>query len=157
MPGADADTAAEEYFSKAVAADPIDADYRFNLALALFKNGDSGGAARQLKDELQRRPSDAEAKSLLDMISRGVTAPSIAGPTAASGASLLPSLSRAFPLSESSGNTTKPPIVRWRWRSTNSMSSTWQTTKRVANIEFWDGEYCRLGCAQNAAKRTASQ
>ncbi len=83
-------TAAEGYFSKAVAADPIDPDYRFNLALAMFKNGDSGGAARQLKDELQRRPNDAEAKSLLDMIGRGVAAPSIAGPTAASGAPLTP-------------------------------------------------------------------
>ena len=69
-------TAAAEYFSKAVAADPNDPDYRFNLAVALFKNGDSAGAARQLKEELQRRPNDAEAKSLLEMINRGVTAPS---------------------------------------------------------------------------------
>jgi tetratricopeptide (TPR) repeat protein len=66
-------TAAIEYFSKAVAADPKDADYRFNLALALFKNGDSAGAARQLKEELQLRPTDAEGKSLLEMINRGVS------------------------------------------------------------------------------------
>jgi tetratricopeptide (TPR) repeat protein len=69
-------TAAVEYFSKAVAADPSDPDYHFNYALALFKGGDSAGAARQLRDELQHRPTDAEAKSLLDMINRGVTAPS---------------------------------------------------------------------------------
>ena len=68
-------TAAAEYFSKAVAADPSDADYRFNLAVALFKNGDAAGAARQLKEEIQRRPNDAEAKSLLEMINRGVSAP----------------------------------------------------------------------------------
>ncbi len=86
--------AAEGYFSKAVAADPIDPDYRFNLALALFKNGDSGGATRQLKDELQRRPGDAEAKSLLDMISRGVTVPSVA----ASGASLPPVTQPRIPI-----------------------------------------------------------
>ncbi len=66
---------AVEYFSKAVSADPNDADYRFNLAVALFKNGDSTAAARQLRDELQRTPSDGEAKALLDFISRGGTPP----------------------------------------------------------------------------------
>jgi len=68
--------AAVEYFSKAVAADPNDPDYRFNYALALFKGSDSPGAARQLREELQHRPTDAEAKSLLEMISRGATPPS---------------------------------------------------------------------------------
>src|SRR5262249_47458510 len=67
--------AAVEYFSKAVNADPNDGDYRFNLGVALFKNGDSAGAMRQLREELQRRPSDGEAKSLLDMIGRGVAPP----------------------------------------------------------------------------------
>ena len=80
--------AATEYFSKAVAADPSDADYRFNLALAHFKNGDHPGAARQLKEELQLRPSDAEAKALLELINRGVTWSSFAGaPTGAAGSS----------------------------------------------------------------------
>jgi tetratricopeptide (TPR) repeat protein len=77
--------AAAEYFSKAVAADPSDPDYRFNYALALFKGGDSSGAARQLREELQHRPTDAEAKSLLEMASRGVTPPS--STSAASGSS----------------------------------------------------------------------
>ena len=81
-------TAAVEYFSKAVAADPNDADYRFNLALALFKNGDSAGAARQLREQLQRRPTDAEAKSLLDMINHGVTATSNAAAPVTSGAAI---------------------------------------------------------------------
>jgi tetratricopeptide (TPR) repeat protein len=66
--------AAVEYFSKAAAADPSEPDYRFNLAIALYKNGDSAGAARQLREVLQSRPTDAEAKSLLDMINRGVVA-----------------------------------------------------------------------------------
>ncbi|HVP55456.1 MAG TPA: tetratricopeptide repeat protein [Candidatus Eisenbacteria bacterium] len=86
-------SAAVEYFSKAVTADPSDPDYRFNYALALFKNGDSAGAARQLREELQHRPTDAEARSLLDMINRGVTAPSSAttsGPAAQPGQPRIP-------------------------------------------------------------------
>ena len=67
--------AAVEYFSKAVEADPNDADYRFNLAVALYQKGDSNAAARQLKEELQRRSIDGEAKSLLDQIGRGIPAP----------------------------------------------------------------------------------
>jgi tetratricopeptide (TPR) repeat protein len=62
-----------EYFSKAVTADPGDADYHFNYALALFKNGESQAASRQLREALQLRPNDSEAKSLLEMINRGVT------------------------------------------------------------------------------------
>lgn len=82
--------AAVEYFSKATNADPNDADYRFNLAVALFKNGDSAGAARQLREELQPRPTDGEAKALLDMINRGVTPPSVnSTATASAGNALL--------------------------------------------------------------------
>ncbi len=66
---------AVEYFLKATNADPNDPDYRFNLAVALYKNGDSAGAARQLKEVLQRRTADGEARSLLDNINRGVAAP----------------------------------------------------------------------------------
>ena len=76
-------TQATEYFSKALAADPSEADYHFNLALALFKSGDNAGSARQLREELQLKPADAEAKLLLEMINRGVTA---AGASAGSGA-----------------------------------------------------------------------
>lgn len=64
---------ATDYFQKAVNADPSDADYHFNLALALFKIGDNQGAARQLREVLQIKPSDAEAKSLLEAINRGVS------------------------------------------------------------------------------------
>ncbi len=64
-----------EHFSRVVNADPSDPDYRFNLAVALYKNGDNAGAAQQLREELQRRPNDAEAKALLENINRGISAP----------------------------------------------------------------------------------
>ena len=67
-------------------ADPSDADYRFNLGLALFKSGDNAGASRQLREELQLRPSDAEAKALLDVMMRGTTVSTIAA-SAGAGAS----------------------------------------------------------------------
>ena len=91
---------AVEYFSKAVSADPNDPDYRFNLAVALFKNGDSAGAARQLREELQRGPSDGEAKALLDLINRGGAPPPPVNPnpTAASGNALLPPNQPRIPL-----------------------------------------------------------
>ena len=61
---------ASEYFERAVEADPNDPDYHFNLAVALARNGDSTGASRQLRELLALRPSDGEAKSLLDALSR---------------------------------------------------------------------------------------
>jgi tetratricopeptide (TPR) repeat protein len=88
--------AALDYFSKAVKADPNDADYRFNLAVALFKNGDSAGASRQLKEELQERPSDGEARNLLDMITRGVPPPVMT--STATSNSLLPTAQARLPL-----------------------------------------------------------
>ncbi len=57
-----------DYLQRAVEADPKEADYRFNLAVALLRFGDPAGAARQLKEALALRPSDAEAKSLLDSL-----------------------------------------------------------------------------------------
>ncbi len=57
-----------DYFHKAVDADPSDPDYRFNLAVALYRAGDSAAAARQLRESLNLKPGDAEAKALLDAI-----------------------------------------------------------------------------------------
>jgi Flp pilus assembly protein TadD/TolB-like protein len=59
---------AVEDFQKAVADDPNDADYRFNLGAELYRNGDRAGAARQLRESLTLRPNDPEAKSLLSTI-----------------------------------------------------------------------------------------
>jgi Flp pilus assembly protein TadD/TolB-like protein len=55
-------------FQRAVADDPNDADYRFNLAVELYRNGDRAGAARQLRESVALRENDPEAKSLLSAI-----------------------------------------------------------------------------------------
>jgi tetratricopeptide (TPR) repeat protein len=63
-----------EYLQKAVTADPSDPDYHFNLAVAYYRAGQTTAATRQLKEVLNLRPSDSEAKSLLDSISPQSTA-----------------------------------------------------------------------------------
>jgi Tfp pilus assembly protein PilF/TolB-like protein len=75
-----------DYLQKAVTADPSDPDYHFNLGVALYKAGDLGGASRQLRETLNLRPADAEAKGLLDTVtSGGVARLSDASSTAARG------------------------------------------------------------------------
>ena len=74
---------AADYFQRAVEADSRDADYRFNLAVTLYRAGDLNGAARQLKECLAIRPQDSEAKALLEAIGARVTgtnAPQAANP-----------------------------------------------------------------------------
>jgi len=56
-------------FQQAAQQDPSDADYRFNLAVALYHSGDQAGATRQWQECLALRPTDAEAKSVLAYLS----------------------------------------------------------------------------------------
>src|SRR5205807_766310 len=44
--------------------------YRFNFAVALARNGDATGAAKQLKEALSIKSQDSEAKALLDTLSK---------------------------------------------------------------------------------------
>ncbi len=60
---------AGSYFQKAVQADSSDADYHFNLAVALYQEGDRQNATRELKECMRVRPGDTEAHSLLDVFS----------------------------------------------------------------------------------------
>lgn len=62
---------AADYFERTVQADSRDEDYRFNYAVALYRSGDSAGAAKQLKEALAVKPQDSEAKAFFDAVSRG--------------------------------------------------------------------------------------
>jgi tetratricopeptide (TPR) repeat protein len=53
---------------RAADTDPDDADYRFNLALALFRKGDATGSTREIRTFLAANPNDAEGKSLLEAL-----------------------------------------------------------------------------------------
>lgn len=64
---------ATDYFQKAVQADPSDADYRFNLAIVLYRKGDIAGSQRQLREALSRRPSDTEAKQFQELLAANLT------------------------------------------------------------------------------------
>jgi Tfp pilus assembly protein PilF/TolB-like protein len=61
---------ARGYFEKTVQTDPNEPDYRFNLAVTLFREGDAQGAARELR-ELLAIHSDAEAKTFLEAVASG--------------------------------------------------------------------------------------
>jgi Tfp pilus assembly protein PilF/TolB-like protein len=61
---------ARGYFEKTVLTDPNDPDYRFNLAVTLFREGDTQGTARELRELLAIHP-DAEAKILLEAVASG--------------------------------------------------------------------------------------
>jgi tetratricopeptide (TPR) repeat protein len=50
-------------FQQAITADPKDADYHFNYAVALARHADASGALRELDQVLKLRPSDTEAQS----------------------------------------------------------------------------------------------
>src|SRR5215467_12062695 len=56
------------FFQRAVQADSADGDYRFNLGLAYYRAGNLTDAARQLREAVNLRPNDTEAKAFLDAI-----------------------------------------------------------------------------------------
>lgn len=62
--------AARGYFEKSVQTDPNEPDYRFNLAVMLFREGDTQGAAHELRELLAIHP-DTEAKTFLEAVVSG--------------------------------------------------------------------------------------
>src|SRR5258708_1364566 len=65
---------ARGYFEKSIQIDPNDPDYRFNLAVELYREGDTPGAVRQLRELLALQP-DTDAKSFLDSLNSNVQPP----------------------------------------------------------------------------------
>jgi tetratricopeptide (TPR) repeat protein len=55
-------------FQQAVAADPKDPDYRFNLAVGLRRRNDIQGAIREIDQELKLRPQDTEAQAFANVL-----------------------------------------------------------------------------------------
>jgi tetratricopeptide (TPR) repeat protein len=69
---------ASSFFQQAIAADPNEADYHFNLALALYRKKDMTGAQRAIGQTLKLRPLDAEALAFQTTLRAGVTHPAAA-------------------------------------------------------------------------------
>ncbi len=58
-------------FERAVGADPNDADFHYNLAVALLRRGDLPGAQREAAAALKLRPADTEIQELRDHLATG--------------------------------------------------------------------------------------
>jgi tetratricopeptide (TPR) repeat protein len=61
-------------FQQAVAADPKDADYLFNLAVSLRRDGDYAGAMREIQAALALSPNDSEIKAVQGLIQANLRA-----------------------------------------------------------------------------------
>ncbi len=80
-------------FQRASTADPNDADYHYNLAVALLRRGDFAGAQREVDEALKLHHSDTEAAELKASITAGkhiAAAPTKPGATAAASSDFAP-------------------------------------------------------------------
>lgn len=65
-------------FQRASTADPNDADYHYNIAVALLRRGDFSGAQHEIDLSLKLKPTDTEAAELKTRIGAGRALPSLA-------------------------------------------------------------------------------
>ncbi len=79
-------------FQRAVASDPNDADFHYNLAVSLLRRGDFAGAQREIDQTLKLHPHDNEAAELKATISAGrkLAAPAKSANTAADNTPIEP-------------------------------------------------------------------
>ncbi len=59
-----------DLFRKASDADPSDEDYHYNLAVAMFRRGDTAGATREVEAALKLKPADNAAVELLAQLKK---------------------------------------------------------------------------------------
>jgi tetratricopeptide (TPR) repeat protein len=78
-------------FQRASTADPSDADYHYNVAVALLRRGDFAGAQREVDQTLKLRPTDTEATQVKAMISAGRALPATAKVASSTTAAAAPS------------------------------------------------------------------
>ncbi|HUY80244.1 MAG TPA: tetratricopeptide repeat protein [Acidobacteriaceae bacterium] len=75
-------------FRQAIAADPHDADYHFNLAITLRKHSNIPGAIREIQAALKLHPQDTEAQALLATLQKPAPPAATPAQTAATNESL---------------------------------------------------------------------